>query len=155
MRIVSIILVGVFGLGLISCDPNRLFEENKSCDDNIWRFDDIKVFKFENTDTISPLNLKINLRTTTDYPYSNIYMFMYSEYPSGESFKDTLQFKLAETDGKWLGENSGTVVEFSAIIGQGRFSKSGTYVFKFQHAMREENLAEIVDVGFRVELMEQ
>lgn len=143
------------GLLMTSCDSALIYEENQACEDNVWSHDDIKVFQFDVEDTLSPMNIKVNLRTTTDYPYSNIYMFMYSEYPTGESFKDTLDFKLAESDGKWLGENSGTVVEFQGLIGQGVFSKAGTYIFKLQHGMREDDLAEIIDVGMRIELMEQ
>jgi gliding motility-associated lipoprotein GldH len=151
--------IGIFIFALFSltaCDSGVLYEENLACEDNVWKYEDIKQFEFDVTDTLSPVNLFINMRTTTDYPYSNIYMFLYSTYPGDEERKDTLEFKLAETDGKWLGENSGTVVEFQGLISTGgRFARAGTYIFKLQHGMRENDLAEIIDVGFKVELMEQ
>lgn len=145
----------VTGVLTVSCDSTVIYEDNQACAGNVWKYDDIKTFQFEIKDTLSPMNIKVNLRTTIDYPYSNIYMFLYSDYPNGESFKDTLEFMMAKPDGEWLGENSGTVVEFSSLIGQGVFSKAGTYVFKLQHGMRENDLAEIIDVGMRIELMEQ
>lgn len=152
---ISILFVFI-GLIITSCDSSVIYEENIAVDDNIWKFDDIKTFEFEVEDTMTQVNIYINLRTTSDYPYSNIYMFLYSDYPTGESYKDTLEFILAEPDGKWLGENSGTVVEFQSLVSRGgRFTKAGTYSFRLQHAMREDKLEEIVDVGMRIEKMEQ
>ena len=136
---------------LPSCDSNRIYEENIPVENNVWLKEDIKTFQFEMTDTMSAVDLFFNIRTTTDYPYSNLYIFIYSDYPNGYTDKDTLQFILAESDGKWLGESSGTVVENQKLISSGgRFTSSGTYTFRIEHAMRDEALPEIIDVGFRV-----
>lgn len=148
-------LILCFAWVLNSCDSNRVYEENFSVENNVWNYEDVKTFSFDITDTLSPLDLYVNIRTTSDYPYSNLYVYLYSEYPNGYSDKDTLEFILAEQDGKWLGESSGTVVENQILISRGgRFPYSGKYTFKIQHAMREKDLAEIIDIGFRVALME-
>ena len=141
--------------GLFACDSNRVFDESQAVEGQIWNNEDVKTFAFDVTDTLSPLNIYVNLRTTTEYPYSNIYVFLYSVYPNGTSNKDTLEFLLAKPDGEWLGDNSGTVVEFKGLIASGgRFSTAGRYEFQLQHAMREEDLPEIIDIGMRVETME-
>ena len=153
---ISFVLVFIAFLNLTSCDSNRIYEENIAVEDGIWKNEDIKTFSFDVVDTMSRVNIFVNLRTTTDYPYSNIYVFLYSEFPNGTTDKDTLEFILAEPDGKWLGENSGTVVEFKGLIASGGFlSVSGTYTFQLQHAMREDELHEIIDVGMRFEKMEE
>lgn len=145
----------LLSLILISCDSNKLYEENFAVADDGWHHDDIKTFEFDITDTLSPLNLYINVRTSTDYSFSNLFMFLYSNYPDGYADKDTLEFILAEPSGKWLGESSGTVVENKILIFKGgRFTTPGTYKFQLEHAMRQKVLPEILDVGFRVELME-
>lgn len=152
---VSFLLVWCFAWVLNSCDSNRVYEENFSVENNVWNYEDVKTFSFEITDTLSPLDLYVNIRTTSDYMYSNLHVFLYSEYPNGYSDKDTLEFILAEQDGKWLGESSGTVIENQILISRGgRFPYSGKYTFKIQHAMREKDLPEIIDIGFRVALME-
>ncbi len=144
----------LFAIAISSCDPNRIFEENQSVENNTWKYEDVKTFSFDIQDTTSQVNIYVNLRTTTDYPYNNIYMYLYSEYPGGISLKDTLQFLLAEPDGKWLGENSGTVIEFKSLVSSGgQFTRSGTYTFRLQQAMEENDLTEIVDVGMRIEKM--
>lgn len=149
-------LMLLLSAGFASCDSNRVYEENFSVGDgHIWNSEDVKVFSFDISDTLSPLDLFVNIRTTTDYPYSNLFVFLYSEYPNGYTDKDTLEFILAETNGKWLGENSGTVVENQILISRGgRFPYAGKYTFKIQHAMREPDLSEIIDIGFRVALMD-
>lgn len=147
------ILVGAFLMA--SCSGNAVYEESKSIADNLWDSEDIKTFSYEAEDTISPMAIFVNLRTTVDYQYSNIYVFLYSEFPNGTTDKDTLEFLLAENDGKWRGENSGTIVEFSGLIAAGgRFSTQGTYTFQIQHAMREKQLPEVIDVGMRIETIE-
>ena len=154
-RGISILLIAGLFLSLVSCDGNKIYEENFSVPNNSWKSDDIKEFSFDVEDTMSRMNIYVNLRTTIDYGYSNIYVFLYSQYPNGTTDKDTLEFLLAKPDGKWLGENTGTIVAFKGLIASGgRFATAGNYTFKLQHAMREDELAEIVDVGMRVEIME-
>lgn len=157
MKSLSLIFLGLgFLVNLISCDSNKVYEENIAVSDDGWMNDDIKTFSFDVVDTLSPINIFVNLRTTIDYQYSNIYVFLYSEFPNGTTDKDTLEFLLAELDGKWLGENTGTVVEFKGLIASGgRFSTEGKYTFQLQHAMREELLPEIIDVGMRIETKEE
>lgn len=151
----GLIFFGAIIFFVASCDSNRIYEENFTVENNTWNVDDIKTFEFEITDTMSALDLYVNVRTTTDYPYSNLYVFLYSDYPNGYTDKDTLEFILAQQDGKWLGESSGTVVENQILISRGgRFPTAGKYTFKIQHAMREDALTEIIDVGFRVAFTE-
>ncbi len=155
VRSVGGVMCLVMLLGLNSCDSNKIYDENIAITDNIWLSDDIKTFEFDITDTMSAVNIFVNLRTTTDYQYSNIYVFLYTEYPNGTTNKDTLEFLLAKPDGEWYGENTGTVVEFKGLIASGGcFSTAGKYQFQIQHAMREKELPEVIDVGMRIEIKE-
>lgn len=138
----------------MACDDNKLYEQNFAVDEDGWHAEDIKTFTFEVEDTINPMNLWINFRTSTDYPYSNLFIFLHSQYPDGWESKDTLQFILAKPNGEWEGKSSGTVVENRFLVSQGAFRKGGKYQFQIEHAMRDEILPEMIDVGFRVELMQ-
>ena len=149
-----IVLTFLIGLSAVSCDSNQVYDESFAVGDNGWAMDDVKTFDIPITDTMSVLNMYVNLRTSTDYPYQNIYLFMYSEYPDGYTDKDTLELILAENDGRWYGESSGTVVENRFPIASGRFQPAGNYIFKIQHAMQDEFLPEIIDVGMRISIRE-
>ncbi|MFT5821554.1 MAG: gliding motility-associated lipoprotein GldH [Crocinitomix sp.] len=155
MRNFGAFMLFAISISLTSCDSNKIYEENLAVTGNVWNSDDIKTFEFDVTDTMSAVNIFVNLRTTIDYQYSNIYVFLYSEYPNGTTNKDTLEFLLAKSDGEWYGENTGTVVEFKGLIASGgRFSTAGKYQFQIQHAMREKDLSEVMNVGMRIEIKE-
>jgi len=128
-----------------------LYEHNEGFANNTWAYEDAKTFSFDITDSLIPVKLSINLRTTANYPYSNIYLFVHSNYPNGYSDIDTLEFFLADPTGKWLGDNSGNIVENRALLSKGLFPATGTYTFKLEQAMRNDSLPEIIDIGLRVQ----
>ncbi len=147
---INFLIITVISIGMIACDDSLIYENNQGFEDNTWSYQDAKTFSFD-IDSLTPVKLFINLRTTTNYPYSNIYMFLHSDYPNGYNDIDTLEFFLADPIGNWLGDNSGTVVENKAMISKGIFPATGTYTFKLEQAMRNDSLPEILDVGIRVE----
>ena len=150
---ISIILVSLFIL-ITSCESDKfIYENNQGFINNTWSYEDAKSFSVDITDTLIPIKLFINLRTTTDYPYRNIYMFFHSNYPNGYTDIDTFEFFLADQEGHWLGDNSGTVVENRAIISRGYFPTVGEYNFKIEQAMRNDSLPEVLDVGVRIEII--
>jgi len=139
-------------LGFTSCDNSVIFEENQGFEDNTWRYEDVKTFSFTMKDSMTPCKIYLNMRTTLDYQFSNVYMNLYSSYPNGNQDTAALEFFLAEPNGKWLGEVSGTVIENSAMINKGAYLVDpGTYSFKIEQAMFDNDLGEIIDVGIRVE----
>lgn len=138
---------------MLSCQSDEfIYENNQGFNDNTWTYGDAKTFDIEIKDSLIPVKLFINLRTTTDYPYSNIYMFLHSHYPNGYEDIDTLEFFLADPMGNWLGDLSGTIIENRALISKGIFETPGVYSYTLEQAMRNDSIPELLDVGVRVEL---
>ncbi len=107
------------------------------------------------TDTLQKHNFYVNIRNNNKYPYSNIYLFINTKFPSGKTSRDTVECILADAEGKWLGKSSGDISDHRILIKQGvRFPMSGLYTFEIEHAMRVENLQGITDVGLRIEKAE-
>lgn len=152
-RISELLVLAFLVFCVQSCDDTVLHEQNQKFENNTWVYEDPKIFTFDIQDSLVPIKLSINLRTTTNYPYSNIYMFMHSNYPNGYVDIDTLEFFLADPEGNWLGDNSGTVVENKAVISKGIFPNAGKYSFKLEQAMRNDSLPEVLDIGMRIELL--
>ena len=143
-------------LFLISCDPNRVYEKNISINDGVWNQDSVIAFDLDITDTLQPYNFYINIRNSTDYRYSNLYLFIDTYFPDETHARDTLEFILADTDGKWFGKGFGKIKESTVLLRKGvHFPMSGHYRFTMEQAMREENLEGIEDVGMRIEKEEQ
>jgi gliding motility-associated lipoprotein GldH len=146
---------------LSSCDSNQVFDEYKSVP-NQWNKDSIISFNVISPDTINSYNLFINLRNTNAYKYSNLFLIVEMDYPNGKTIKDTLEYKMADPSGKFLGKGFTDVKEnklwYKGYNKPFVFNEAGEYKINIQHAMRQngqvngiDNLEGITDVGFRVE----
>ena len=157
----SIWLVMTMYVVIASCDSNRVFDEYKSVP-NQWHKDSIISFKVNPLDSTNNYNLFINLRNTNEYKFSNLFLIVEMDFPNGKILKDTLEYKMADPNGKFLGTGFTDVKEnklwYKGYNDPFVFNESGEYVVHIQHAMRQngqangiDNLEGITDIGFRVE----
>jgi len=137
---------------LHSCDPNRVFEENKRIEKHKWHYQDTLSFIFNIPDSSLYHDLIINVRNGALYEFSNLFLFIYVEAPNGINLTDTLEIKLAEKSGRWLGKGLGDLKSLSVPYKENvKFSMPGIYSFKIVQGMRRETLNEVYDVGIRVQ----
>lgn len=144
----------IFCTVLSSCGPMVIYETNQRIPGAVWNEENKLYFEIPVADTVSLYNLFINIRNTGDYKYSNLYIFMDVFQPDGRIERDTIECILADPQGKWLGKSgSGSVWENHILFNRHtRFPKAGKYVFRFEQAMREKELEDIMDVGLAVEM---
>ena len=97
-------------------------------------------------------DLFIELRTTTSYSWSNIFIFTDCVFPNEKLRRDTFEFTLADPYGKWYGNKTGTTVENSCKMYTNKvnFPFKGNYTFTIQQAMRERDLEGVMDVGLKI-----
>lgn len=135
-----------------SCDSKRIFEQNTEIASGIWNNKNIVKFEVNIVDTITPHNFYINVRNAGSYPYSNLYLFLETEFPNKTVSRDTVECILADDAGKWLGDGSGDIWDNRILFKKGvRFRQAGKYIFSLEQAMRVQNLPMIMDVGMRIE----
>ncbi len=143
---------------LVSCDSNRVFDKYKSVPDQ-WHKDSIITFNISPPDSTSKHNLFVNLRNTSDYKFSNLFLIVEMNFPNGKVLKDTLEYQMAKPNGEFLGEGFSDLKENKLWYKEGVvFNETGEYKVNIQHAMRingevngVENLEGITDIGFRIE----
>jgi len=148
----------IFLFGFTSCDSNRVFDEYKTIP-NSWHKDSVVEFNITPPDTIKQYNLFLNVRNTSDYKYSNLFLIVEMNFPNGKVLKDTLEYIMAKPNGEFLGTGFSDLKENKLFYKEGVvFEESGDYKVNIQHAMREngsikgiEDLEGITDVGFRIE----
>ncbi len=151
-RKIGIILTLLLAFQNPSCDPDRVYEKNIRIPDGVWSYDNILSFEVMVEDTISLHNLYVNVRNTSLYPNSNLYLFITTFAPSGDFVRDTFEVILADERGKWLGSGLGDIWDLQQVYkGNVRFAQKGKYTFEFEQAMRTEHLPFVLDVGLRVE----
>jgi gliding motility-associated lipoprotein GldH len=148
----NFILICFFIFLLVACDPLRVFDQSKSIDDKGWDLKNPVVLETEIKDTVSLHNFYINIRNTSDYAYSNIYLFIKTIFPNGKVARDTIQGILADKEGRWLGKGIGKIRDNQILIRKDiRFPYQGKYIFEIEHGMRKRKLVGIIDVGLRIE----
>jgi gliding motility-associated lipoprotein GldH len=136
---------------LVGCDQNVVFENNIMISPDGWKQDEVVQFEWDITDTISLHNFYVSIRNGEGYQYSNIFLFVSMEFPNGKMSVDTIDCPLADADGHWLGSGLGDLYDNRIIFKERKkFPMAGHYRITIQQAMREENLEEIHDVGFRL-----
>ena len=135
-----------------SCDQNRVFENNINIPDGIWNVDNRLSFDVNMVDTISSHDIFLNVRHTSFYPYQNLFLFVVTTAPPGAAIKDTFECILADHKGKWYGSGLGEIWDNQILFKKNvRFPSSGLYNVEIEQAMRRENLPFVMDVGIRVE----
>ncbi len=148
-------------IALSSCDSKAVFDEYKSVT-TAWNKEDVVSFKINAPDSINTYDLYVNIRNTNTYKYNNLYLIVELNFPHGKTLKDTLEYRMTEKNGEWLGTGLASVKENKLWYKKGVvFNEDGIYNISIQHAMRENgevngivNLEGITDVGFRIEKTE-
>ena len=137
---------------LCSCDTKRIYESNVAIPADGWRRLDLVRFEVEITDTINPCNIYINVRNNNKYLYMDFWLFVNVRSPFGTVERDTALIRLADHRGKWLGHGLGSKFDSRIFLRRNvRFPVPGTYIFEYEHGMRDEPLIGIEDVGLRIE----
>ena len=142
---------------LISCNNGTIYSENKLIKNEKWSSKDTLKFQFQVEDTLSAYEFLVNIRNTTDYKYSNFFMFIHILFPDKKRrADDTLECVLADGLGKWLGKGHGKIRDNRIVYRKNiLFPRKGIYKVLMIHGMREENIMGISDVGFMVKKQER
>ncbi len=138
------------------CMESPFFQKDVTLPGYQWKYDYQPAFKVDIHDTAALYNLYFIIRHTEAYPYSNIWMWIYTKEPGDTSFQRTrIEIPLAEKSGKWLGRGMGEIWEQRMPITRNdapmTFKKSGTYEIRFEQNMRINPLPEVLQAGLRVE----
>ncbi len=137
---------------MASCQPGVVYHEHGSLPAEGWHYRDGILFEAEIEDTVSLHQLFIDVRNTTEYEYSNLFLFLDIEFPGNRTIRDTLECVLADRRGQWTGKGSGRIRSNRFLFRDDVwFPESGTYRFTVYQGMRHDTLKGLSDVGIRIE----
>ncbi len=142
-----------------SCNENVVYSKYERIDENIgWPANKRINFETEMKDTMQLYDVYINVRNAENYPYRNLFMFLYTTYPNGDMSIDTIECILADEQGHWLGKGMGDLYDNSILFKRNtRFKQAGKYKFAFEQTMRYGNKNEInplpliMDIGISID----
>ena len=136
---------------ITGCTYTSVYDKVYIVEEGNWFYSDTIEFSFEANDTESPCDFYLIVRNNNDYHYNNFIAFVELYFPNGKMRRDTVQMQLATSSGKWLGSGIGDVYTNEQLfIAGNKLPMSGTYTLKIIHAMRDELLLGINDVGVSV-----
>jgi len=112
-----------------------------------WHKDSVLHYPVNIDDSISPYEILIVVRNTTEYPYQNLWLFV-DEYEEDVCIhRDTIEAMLADEYGRWLGKGSRRYELPLLYSGSHRFTRTGNHTFTIQQGMRVDCLTGITEVG--------
>lgn len=150
-KLISILAFGLI-LMVFSCNGNLLYTDSITIDNSTWGLGNIPDFSIPVSDTINRADVLFTIRTGSDYPFRNIYLFVTASSPNGKIITDTVEYNLADEKGNWYGKGFGDIHELNIPYRSNiLFPVKGTYHFKIQHGMRVGDLKGVYDIGVRIE----
>ncbi len=143
---------------LVSCESDTVFSETRALDGQ-WGATEVVEFTLPQLDSLRSYDLFVNIRNTNDYKYNNIFLIVSMVFPHGKTVADTLEYRMANPDGTWMGQGLGNIKDNKLWYKEKvRFFEEGNYTVQIAHAMRNNGeaagvskLEGITDVGFSIE----
>lgn len=147
----SVILTTIILLAAACTDRHREYSAYRSLPLQGWAYTDTLTFS---PDTLLSLPeaeerkpLKINLRHTSAYLYSNLWLSIeWYEQGRAEARTDTVNVALADIYGRWLGAGIGADYQLTAEVPQTQNADLSRPV-KVRHIMRADTIGQILQIG--------
>ena len=83
-------------LSILSCGPNYIFDESKEIEGGEWAYVDTLNFEVDIKDTLEIYNLYLDIEHSTDFSKQNIYIQIYTRFPSGQRIKERVAIDFAD-----------------------------------------------------------
>ena len=135
---------------LFSCSEQPFYEKVYSFKNNEWSQRVKPSFTIDIKDINIEYNFVITLRTTTDYKFSNLWIYLNTVTPDGTKAREPFQIPVTNPDGSWAGIKTGTIVELPLQFNKRRLPKKGKYTFTLEQGITDSKIDEVLDIGLRV-----
>ena len=149
------VLIVLIAFSFFSCGQDEIFDNYKTIP-NQWDKDSLIVFEVDLKP--SSYNTFINVRTNQSYRFNNLFLIVTVQDSVKTIMKDTLQYKMANSNGKLLGKKFLNTFQNKLVHKENAKFESGKYLVTIQHAMRKINqinglklLEGIINIGYRIE----
>ena len=148
INLIRFFLIIFFFSLICSCKKKHLsiydFEYNK------WAKVDTVDFVFDVNDTTKTYELSFFFRNSLNYTYRNLFLLIELGYDDKIIQTDTVEYKIADKYGQWLGRGLGNVKDNYLMFNKNAmFNKEGMYKIRVRHGMRQDSLIGVNKLGFQ------
>jgi len=152
------LLLFLIGLLFFSCDDTVVSSDTENIP-SVWNKNEPILFTIPQQDSTQTFDMFLTVRNNNDYRYNNLFLISTLEYPNGKVVTDTLEYRMANPDGSWLGTGIGSIKESKLWLKQDMaFTEQGEYALRISHAVRNNgevagvtNLEGITAIGYSIE----
>ena len=138
----------------MSCTGNEIYNKHVTINNDGWNSYDSKTFTIEiGQDSIYDINTFV--RHDNQYQYSNLWLFVDHTRPDSTTTNDTINIKLADHYGNWIGGGWGSTHQIQHSIAIKQELDSGTHTISITQAMRENQLQGIKNIGLNIQYHKQ
>ena len=142
---VALLLIGT------SCSKTPYFDEVYSCKNHEWLQTVKPKFVIDVKEADKNYVFTLTLRTTTDYKYSDLWIYMNTISPDGKKAREPFKICITNPDGTWIGIKTGTIVENQFKFGKSKLPLKGKYTFTLEQGITESKIDQVLDIGLNVE----
>lgn len=133
-----------------ACNQATVFEKYEELPDETWNRHKIIEFTAHIPDS-GLYQIKLCLRHTIDYEMANLWCFVSTRSHASSQLKDTVNLKIAEPDGRWLGKGGAIKTLVQSINHNPVVLPKGNVIFRLEQGMRMEEIKGLKDIGIIVE----
>jgi gliding motility-associated lipoprotein GldH len=143
-----------FAFLLVACDQEKVYHAYVDFEERIWLVNKVPQFTFAIEDTTQTYDVFCNIRNTTQYPWSRIFI----QYTLSDTLGHVQEDRLLQDhlfDAK-TGEPHGTSAlgdlydHDIPVLKNYKFSNAGPHRIRFEQKMRMDSLTGIVSLGLEV-----
>ena len=141
-------------LMLFSCQPEgRVFSENKELSAQLqWLKEDVIQFDVPIDDISSSYDMNLNFRYATGYQFDVVKVRVTETSPSGKEVVEEFDLKIRDKNGDYIGEPALDIWDSEHLIKEKvKFNESGTYTYKIEHTMPQDQLHFAMELGLTID----
>ena len=150
MKVSSTLGIVAFLFILFGCSSIPVYEKVYVFENNKWDQSVKPQFIVNVEDTSKMYDFTITLRTTTDYMYSNLWIYLNSQTPDKQHSREPFEIKITDANGEWVGKKTGSIVEHTIYFTKRKLPVKGKYVFIIEQGITESIVDQVLDIGMVV-----
>ena len=142
----------LFILLLFGCSKNYLYEQELSITNEAWADADSLNFDFSIPDTTKIYNILLDVQHSPEYGFQNMYVEIFTAFPSGARIREMVSLELANRAGAWYGDCGSNACNLEIPIQENAFfNQSGNYTITVKQFMRKNPLEGVQKIGLKIE----
>ncbi len=142
--------LGLIALALLACNKVPVYNSSYHFKNNTWSEKIRPTFTVSIPDTVNSYDFTLTIRTTTDYKFNNLWIYLTTKTPFKQIIREPYEIKTCYPNGAWIGNNTGSIVEHKLVFKRRKLPQAGKYTFIVEQGVVQKSLDEVMDLTFDV-----